>query len=686
MTYEQTFLIDKNVPCITELFSKTFRIVTEENYSLPRPDCMFKENPWYIKELQILKEQLNEVKNRLNSFNLGEWHEHTSNRNKAGQVQYRVRRDIKPELVTQAWCKFYEILSFFDVVPQNEIIKNNNSFTSVHLCEAPGAFITSLNHWLKTNTRFNWNWLATSLNPYYEGNSLNKMINDDRFIIHTLNHWCFGKDNTGNLMDLKNLDELVKKAKVNDNILLITADGSIDCMDVPGEQETVVSHLHYCETVAALHLLNEGGSFVIKIFTTFEHSTICLLYLLSCCFYKVFITKPATSKEGNSETYVVCMNFKGSEYIAPYLRTLQKYYECGPSTAIFCRKDIHPDFITKIINCSQFFKEIQTSVIMNNVISFKSNEEIENKIINEIKIIQKLVAEKYLKDCNLKPLPPGCEIVEKDESRNIVFIKAGRKQLYESYDKRREKANKSPVQRLIEYWDLTKEIFNGVSMSKSYNFQFSDEHIILEYCIGKPFYKLFNSRFCNSRILNIQIDLENILDILHLKKFFPSNEDTHNLLQELHTTLNCKILCFQYTDIPCDSKIISRLCQLLQMLVYKDSLVLIGYSLLSRLNVSLLYLLSYTFHSIELQSHDKVGCIIILKNYKNDASILKIWEKINITENALRTEGKTILSLLPVSYLCDWAAYPKIVECNHWIIKKYLNYLINNAMEKINQC
>lgn len=148
-----------------------------------------------------------------------------------------------------------------------------------------------------------------------------------------------------------------------------------------------------------------------------------------------------------------------------------------------------------------------------------------------------------------------------------------------------------------------------------------------------------------------------------MKKFFPSNEDTHNLLQELHTTLNCKILCFQYTDIPCDSKIISRLCQLLQMLVYKDSLVLIGYSLLTRLNVSLLYLLSYTFHSIELQSHDKVGCLIILKNYKNDASILKIWEKINITENALRTEGKTILSLLPVSYL-----YGKTYYCNKCIV------------------
>lgn len=158
---------------------------------------------------------------------------------------------------------------------------------------------------------------------------------------------------------------------------------------------------------------------------------------------------------------------------------------------------------------------------------------------------------------------------------------------------------------------------------------------------------------------------------MHLKKFFPSDEDTHNLSQELHATSNYKILCFQYTDIHCNSKIISRLCQLLQMLVYEDSLVLIGYSLLTRLNVSLLYLLNYTFYSVELQRHDKVGCLIILKNYKNDANILKIWNKINITENALRTEGKTILSLFPVSCLCGKIYYYN--ECSVYFQKSRLD-------------
>ncbi len=44
-----------------------------------------------------------------------------------------------------------------------------------------------------------WNWMANTLNPYYEGNSLSCMIDDDRLIVDTLDKWCFGADNTGDV-------------------------------------------------------------------------------------------------------------------------------------------------------------------------------------------------------------------------------------------------------------------------------------------------------------------------------------------------------------------------------------------------------------------------------------------------------------------------------------------------------
>lgn len=38
-----------------------------------------------------------------------------------------------------------------------------------------------------------WDWLAVSLNPYFEGNDAGAMIGDDALMKQTLDHWCFGK-------------------------------------------------------------------------------------------------------------------------------------------------------------------------------------------------------------------------------------------------------------------------------------------------------------------------------------------------------------------------------------------------------------------------------------------------------------------------------------------------------------
>ncbi len=67
----------------------------------------------------------------------------------------------------------------------------------------------------------------------------------------------------------------------------ITADGSIDCQNTPGEQEAVTAHLHFCEAVTALSLLTPGGNFVLKMFTLFEHQSVSLMYLLNTAFREV---------------------------------------------------------------------------------------------------------------------------------------------------------------------------------------------------------------------------------------------------------------------------------------------------------------------------------------------------------------------------------------------------------------
>lgn len=96
-----------------------------------------------IVELQEVKSDLNTTKNLLNSVDIAQWRKHTQYMHRGGEVVRHIKKDIKPELCTKAWCKFYEILSHFSLN-----LYFGEVFNSFHLCEAPGAFVTSLNHFL----------------------------------------------------------------------------------------------------------------------------------------------------------------------------------------------------------------------------------------------------------------------------------------------------------------------------------------------------------------------------------------------------------------------------------------------------------------------------------------------------------------------------------------------------------
>lgn len=46
---------------------------------------------------------------------------------------------------------------------------------------------------LAVHPQTSWDWMAVSLNPYFEGNDAGAMIGDDALMKQTLDHWCFGK-------------------------------------------------------------------------------------------------------------------------------------------------------------------------------------------------------------------------------------------------------------------------------------------------------------------------------------------------------------------------------------------------------------------------------------------------------------------------------------------------------------
>ncbi|XP_066477078.1 cap-specific mRNA (nucleoside-2'-O-)-methyltransferase 2 [Tiliqua scincoides] len=443
---EQTTNLDQFSPEIIaetkKLFEKKFWYAKPPNneWQLPDPNQTFTSDHKEFSSLVALKDSMNEVKNLLSDKKLDEWHQHTSFTNKAGKIIAQVKKTVNAELCTQAWCKFHEILCSFPLLPSDAL--QNGELNSIHLCEAPGAFIASLNHYLKSHRiPCDWNWVANTLNPYHEANDTLMMIMDDRLIANTLPWWYFGPENTGDVMTLKHLTGLQHLISNMATVHLVTADGSFDCQGNPGEQEALVSSLHYCEMVTALMTLGLGGSFVLKMFTLFEHCSVNLLFLLNCSFEEVHVVKPATSKAGNSEVYVVCLRYLGREAIHSLLSKMMQNFGTGMVTkALFPQHLIPESFLKAHEECCSFFHKHQTETISENLRLFECMSEADQARLNTLR---NCAVEFFLQKFQMKPLARSNWLVRRPQAgcsmnskwcgqRNKYFCTYNERKLLES--------------------------------------------------------------------------------------------------------------------------------------------------------------------------------------------------------------------------------------------------------------
>lgn len=662
---------DTNEDFVNNLFNKRFVVADDERYSLPNVEVMFVEEPWEIEYLQTLKKDLNCIKQGLDNYSLHKWHLHTSLRCYSKDVIGRIKTEIQPEFATLAWCKFYEIASTFPLIPVDQIANANRQFKSVHLCEAPGAFVVALNHWLQTNApEIEWDWFAVTLNPYYEGHATVNLISDDRFIRHTLDHWYFGEEGTGNLMNLKFLDEVVQFSE-RENIYLVTADGSVDCKDVPAEQENVVAQLHLCETITALHLLSAGGSFLLKIFTIFEHRTVCLMYLLSCCFGKVTVVKPVTSKEGNSECYVVCTNFKGATFVSPYLEKFRAEYECDAGKAMFAKSDIPSAFLERIIKCSEFFKRQQCMVIENNISAFESEK---NHVLHDITEIQSMVSDKYFRDCNLRKLVSG-EIVGRSILKRTRTINIMKNVIEESYSERCKGGPLTPRDKLNKYLREICNVKVNIPIGEFITFTIDNVPEDLRIRSGKIFRNVRNSKFANADVMHIKNKLDDLVLTLGWKTDFPLAECVGELERKILAEPDHLVLSFRYADPHDSHKTIVQISDAFENLETGQTLVLIGYSLFTHLNVGLLYLVGCAFDSLTIKICGNVGLQINLEKYSYNVKLLHRLNLIRMSSARALEKGDSLLEVIPVNYLYDTDLYTTIVDVNHWIIKLFLCYV-----------
>lgn len=114
----------------------------------------------------------------------------------------------------------------------------------------------------------------------------------------------YGCFDTGDIFDANVLFEVMYFCRQKCD--LVVADGAFDVRGRENDQETLSLSLLRKECSVIVETLRVGGNCVLKVFDTFNCSTISLLENFVSHFTKHYLYKPSHSRAANSEKYLVC--------------------------------------------------------------------------------------------------------------------------------------------------------------------------------------------------------------------------------------------------------------------------------------------------------------------------------------------------------------------------------------------
>lgn len=306
---------------------------------------------------------LNKAKNNI-ELNIEKWEYYKKVTNPYEFIHtqiYHDKRSIsKYNAISRSFYKLIEIVNFYN------LLQNYNfcSLKSFHLAEGPGGFIEAMQY-LRNSSK------------YYEDDIFYGMtlLKNDKYIPNwnkIKNKFAYknniiyekGLSNDGDLLNINNYKDIFKKYK--NSINLVTGDGGVDFSLNYEEQENTSIKLILAQIIYALTIQKKNGNFVLKIFDIFKKSTCELIFLLNCFYDNISISKPNTSRFGNSEKYIICKNFlyqDTSEFFPVFLNIFEEI-EKNPSKNILSLLsfDLPTKFIEEIeeLNCIFGKKQLQT--------------------------------------------------------------------------------------------------------------------------------------------------------------------------------------------------------------------------------------------------------------------------------------------------------------------------------------
>lgn len=209
----------------------------------------------------------------------------------------------KYQPLSRAFFKLIEIIYEFKM-HESPILKTPHPIKTFHLAEGPGGFIEAVSY-IRANSHDN--YIGMTLiddSPTTPGwKKASTFLRKNRNVIID-----YGEDGTGNLLNPANL---LRVHKLHHNSVdFITGDGGFDFSVDYSKQELTASWLILAQICYAISIQKTGGIFILKMFDIFHNISVEFLYLLSIYYESVSIYKPLTSREANSERYIICQGYR----------------------------------------------------------------------------------------------------------------------------------------------------------------------------------------------------------------------------------------------------------------------------------------------------------------------------------------------------------------------------------------
>lgn len=451
----------------------------------------------------------------------------------------------------------------------------------------------------------------------------------------------------------------------------MSGDGSVDCLDQPENQEEVVSELHMAEFIVSLAILSDGGSMLIKMFTFFEPSSIAMLYVLTCCFEELHIFKPATSKEGNSEVYVIGLGYKKETLKSRIIDKMIKNFRDETKTLL--PLDFIPkEFVKQVIEAARFFMNLQVGVIEGNIRTFKKYDKNENY---RLKMMKYQIVEEFQQLYVVSPIREDQKLLHGfqisndinlnervhsgSHSERLTFFNLGRHEQYQVF-----------FDRLRHFYDsIMENALNSSCYALNLSSQGTNPEDFLKLIHGRRVEAIGSSKFIVVSLVKYFIELRTFLDIVPCQPYDgPSITKKGN-----HLTVDSEYFrrSPSYDDY---EKNITK--QMLEFLISTDSeaFVIEGLPLLTQFLVGvIMFLAKFVFQEVHLK---RVSGTIHFKTMEPQGK-----ENIKLLMETLSEEqfaSKAVLGICDTKNLFSCSQfYKSVIDFNNHICLKFCSFYLN---------